>query len=567
MPASSIFSDERGPLLVEAARALVSELEPDAVLQELLSAATQFTGAKYAAIGVLDEERLHLERFITRGLDAEDRRRIGPLPSGLGVLGELIAHPQALNLGRVDEHPKAHGFPPGHPPMTTFLGVPIIIRGEPWGNLYLTDKAGGEPFDELDEEVAQLLAEWSAIAVDNARNYEASERRRTELEAVVSALEATTAVVLAVGGEPDVNRVLELIVERGRSLVDARAVVIGLRDGDELVATQGSGSIQAERLGMRIPIEQSTCSDVLRHGRAMRVDALGDDLFLMPTTFPVEEPRAALVVPLLYRRQTLGVLAAFDPDGRRTHFDEDDERMLSAFAASAATAVAGARTVAADRLRSVLAAQEQERTRWARELHDDTLQELAALSIQLEVALASPDEARLREAVSRAVAQVQHQARALRGLITDLRPADLDALGLSAALDALAERTSDTTGMVVRLDVDLPPRSEDDGIDPEIEATVYRIVQEALTNAARHGRAHQAHVVVRHDGETLRAEVRDDGAGFDVDGPRDGFGLTGMRERTVLVDGRLDVDSSPRGTTILAEIPAPGPRSGVGSRP
>ena len=173
--------------LLEAGRGLVAQLEVDAVLEELLRIACDLTGARYAAIGVLDEQRRGLERFITRGVDPAERELIGDPPRGHGVLGELIRQPEPLRLEDVSDHPRSYGFPAHHPPMRTFLGVPVVIRGQPWGNLYLTEKDGG-PFDEADEAATVILADWAALAVDNARLYEDAARRRAEAERAVRRL-------------------------------------------------------------------------------------------------------------------------------------------------------------------------------------------------------------------------------------------------------------------------------------------------------------------------------------------------------------------------------------------
>jgi GAF domain-containing protein len=178
------LDEKRLTALLQAGRGLVAQLEVDAVLEELLRVACDLTGARYAAIGVLDEERRELERFVTRGIGSADREAIGELPRGHGILGELIRDPVPLRLDDVSDHPRSYGFPAHHPPMHTFLGVPVLIRGEPWGNLYLTEKQGG-PFDEADEAATVILADWAALAVDNARLYEDAARRRAEAERAV----------------------------------------------------------------------------------------------------------------------------------------------------------------------------------------------------------------------------------------------------------------------------------------------------------------------------------------------------------------------------------------------
>jgi signal transduction histidine kinase len=546
------LADDRTASILRAGRSLVSTLELDEVLEQLLEAACDGTGARYAAIGVLAPDRHGLERFVTRGLDEERRRRIGSLPRGRGVLGVLIDDPRPLRLGRVGDHPHSFGFPPGHPPMTTFLGVPIILRGEPWGNLYLTDKAGG-PFGDEDEQVAVALADFAAIAVANARAFRASEDQRVRLQQAVDALEATTDIALAVGGETDLDRILELIVKRGRALVDARAVAIGLVEGDELVLSAGAGELDLARVG-RSPLGGTAAGRVLAEHRALRIDDVDAHVLPLPAAGLAAPARSALLVPLLFRGEAFGVLLAFDRRGEAgaTRFSAEDERLLGAFAASAATAVATARSVAQERLREALAAEERERRRWARELHDETLQELAALSIELSgVAAATSDEA-TRERLERLHGDVRRQVRDLRNLITDLRPADLDELGLEAAIEALVHRAGQGGALEVGRRVEL---DGDGRLAPEVEAAAYRLVQEALTNVVRHAGARRAKVeVLERDGH-LDLVVTDDGQGFDAAVRAAGFGLRGMRERVELLGGRLEVASGPGGTRLAAEVP------------
>src|SRR5579862_2297490 len=201
--------------LIEVGRALVAELDPEAVLERILAEGRSITGAKFAALGVLDRTRSELERFVTSGIGEQQRRAIGSLPRGRGVLGVLIEQPRALRLAEVSEHPRSYGFPPGHPPMHSFLGVPIMIRGEAWGNLYLAEKEGGGEFTDADEEAAVILGEWAATAIENARLYDSSERRRDVAERAVHALEAARDIADAIGSVAELDRILELIVKRG----------------------------------------------------------------------------------------------------------------------------------------------------------------------------------------------------------------------------------------------------------------------------------------------------------------------------------------------------------------
>jgi signal transduction histidine kinase len=536
--------------LLDAGRALVADLDVEGVLDRLLETAREMTGARYAALGILDDERVALERFITRGIDPETHRAIGDLPSGRGVLGVLINEPHALRLDDVGEHPLSYGFPPQHPPMHTFLGVPVLIRGEVWGDLYLTEKAGGEPFNVGDEQIAEILAEWAAIAIANARLYEGVEQRRVELERVVRRLEATTAIARAVGGETELPRVLELIVKRGRALLDSRAVVLLLVDGEDFVIAANAGEVRSSARGGRFPIGDSTSGEVLRSQHPRRIDDTAD-LRVSADRLGVKLAHNALLAPLSFRGQPVGVLAAFDPASGEP-FTVEDERLVLGLAASAATAVGTAQTVERDRLRRSLQAAEQERRRWARELHDETLQGLAGLKMLLSGVQQTTELGTIAAAVGETLEQIDHQIDALRTLITELRPAALDELGLAPAIETLADRMATVNGFETTHALDL---GESGRLSPELETTAYRIVQEALTNAAKHARAERVEIAVRLVAEELVIEVSDNGGGFRVGTPSEGFGLSGMRERVALAAGTLAIDSSDTGTRIAARLP------------
>ena len=438
--------------------------------------------------------------------------------------------------------------------MTTFLGVPISIRGEAWGNLYLTDKEGGS-FTEEDEEALLILADWAAIAIENARLYEGVERRRRELERAVRGLEATTEIARALAGETELERVLELVVKRGRALVEASAVVIFLMEGDELVVKATAGEIDKAAEGARVPIAGSLSGNVVLTGRSERIG----DVQAHPDRLPFVMPGAtsALLVPLVFRGSAHGVLTAFDRRFDGPEFTDEDERLMVGFGASAAAAVATAKSVAEDRLRLSIDASEQERKRWARELHDDTLQGLAGLGVMLGSALRADSAEGARAAVEGAITQIREEAAKLRALIAELRPAALDEIGLRAAVEGLVERTATTQGLEIRTDISLAGDEGRTRLAPEIESTAYRIVQEGLTNVGKHARASAVEVrLVEADG-VLEVAVRDDGRGFEPSAPRSGFGLTGMRERVELLGGTLAVESSPAGlgTLVRAWIP------------
>jgi signal transduction histidine kinase len=561
---------ERLRTLIDVGGFIVSALDLDDVLGSVLEAACKLTGARYAALGVLNEDRSELERFITRGIDDNVAQKIGDLPRGRGVLGVLIDHPEPLRLSRVGDHPASYGFPAGHPPMGSFLGVPIFIRGEAWGNLYLTEKQGGE-FDEGDEDAIIVLARWAGIAVDNARLYSAAEKRGTELERANRGLEATQAVAVAVGAEVDLDRILELVVKRGRALVEARSVVILLLDGDELVLTAIAG--EGRRTDdVRIPVHASTSGEVMQRGLPERIDDVRARLRIAPEQFGVDDAKTALAVPLAYRGEPLGVLLAFDHGRDAMPFSDDDEQTLKAFAASAATAVATARSVQRQRLSDALAAAESERRRWAQELHDETLQALGGLRVLLSSARRANDLDTFGSATDQALEQIEQEITNLRAIITELRPAALDELGLAAALEALFERHRTINDLEITHALDLPgAKGSSPLLAADTQATIYRVVQEALTNVAKHAEATAASVKVRAQDTSLIVEISDNGRGFATDTAGTGFGLTGMRERILAANGNLTIESSASGTTVAATLPLtqarPSADAGVPKRP
>ncbi len=540
--------------LLEVGRELVTELDLGAVLDRVLEAAREITGAQYAAVGVLNEERTELEQFLTSGVDEKTKRAIGDLPRGRGVLGTLIDSPQPLRLANVGQHPSSYGFPAGHPVMRSFLGVPIRIRGQAWGNLYLTETEGGE-FSERDEEAAVVLADWAAVAIENARLYASSERRGREAERAIRGLEATRDVAVAIGGEIALEHVLELIVKRGRALVGARSLVIMLRDGHELVVQASAGHVQPMG-ATRLPIAESTSGQVLEGRRPERITDVTARLRIAPTQFGVADSQTALLVPMLYRGEGVGILAAFDRGEEGSVFSEDDEQLMRTFAASAATAVALAQSVQSDRLRTSLAAADAERRRWARELHDETLQGLGGLRVLLSSARRSDDPERARAAMDEAVEHIEREIGNLRAIISELRPAALDELGLRTALEALLDRHRQESGFEIAGELELPDPSRDEArFSDALETTVYRLVQEALTNVAKHAGATQVTVAVRESEGGLLIEVHDDGTGFDSGRSSEGFGLAGMRERAELAGGTLSIDSSEQGTVVKARVP------------
>lgn len=555
--------DESLRRLLDVGRALVGELDLEVVLDRVLEEACAITRARYAALGVLNKSRTGLEQFLTRGIDPAAQTAIGELPHGRGVLGVLIEDPRPLRLTEVGQHPESYGFPANHPEMRTFLGVPVLVHNESWGNLYLTEKVSGGPFTAEDEDAATVLAQWAGTAVENARLYEGSEQRRIEAERAVRSLEAARDIADAVGGIGDLDRVLELVVKRGRALVDARSVLIMLREGDELVIAASAGHAGGSK-GQRLPVAASTSGQVLERGRPERIADVSSRLRVAADALGVADAQTALLVPMLYHGQGIGVLAAFDRGELGGEFSSGDEQLLRTFAASAANAVALNRSVQSDRLRSAIEAADAERGRWARELHDQTLQSLGGLRVLLASALRRDNVDGNEQAMRQAIEDIEFEIENLRAIITDLRPSLLDDIGLLSAIEALVERRRGE-GLRITTELSLPPRGEGTPMRADLETTIYRLVQETLTNIVKHANAESARVCIVVADDEVSVEVSDDGRGFDTVATTEGFGLIGLRERVYLAGGTLELASGPEGTTVRARLPAG--RGYVGKRP
>jgi signal transduction histidine kinase len=442
--------------------------------------------------------------------------------------------------------------------MHTFLGAPVRVAGAPFGNLYLTEKTGGELFTEQDELALVRLADLAGVAIDHAQRYRDVEHQRTKLKRTVDTLDATMQIAHAVGGITNLDTVLELVAKRGRALVSARALVIEHERGDEMLIAAAAGELPPGLVGQSVDLKDSVASAALRTSRTLRLeDAPNRPRFerhgLGRLGFHAD---AGLVVPLIFHGHTYGALIAVDRLNDGPAFSSDDQRLLEAFAVSAATALATAHSVEADRRSQRLAAAEQERAHWARELHDQTLQSLAALRLGLAAQLKKPDLEETLDAVKEAVAELEYEMTNLRSLITELRPGALDDLGAEAAIRDLAERAR-SRGLEVDLAIDLAYEQgrEPDRHSTELETAIYRILQEALNNAIKHGGARRAVIEVQEDQTAIRVMVRDDGAGFDTGAKNSGFGLLGMQERAQLLRGTLEVESAPgKGTTITARF-------------
>jgi signal transduction histidine kinase len=539
-------SEHRLRALLDAGIAVTSELSLDAVLQRLVETAAELTGARYAALGVIDRAGKGLERFIVTGIDAETQAAIGDLPRGRGILGVLIRDAKPLRLEDLSSHPSSVGFPSHHPPMKTFLGVPILLRGVAYGNLYLTEKADGAEFTEEDEELTMLLAGQAAVAVENARLYEAATRWSKQLESL-------NEVSLAVASETDISRVFELVASRLRELVGARLVVIALRQGDDELRVEAVAGVESESLvGLRVPKAGSKMGRILERGRSERVDSMIEDLEVDQDAARRMQARTGLFVPLLVRGRAIGVISLHDKLGGDPRFSDEDLRLTETFAPRVATAVDLSERVARDALRRVISAQELERRRLARELHDETGQALTSILLGLKSIEEARDGGDVHQAAEQLRELVVGTLQDVRRLAVELRPKALDDFGLVPALERLVENFSEQTGMTVQLEARLGP----DRLSGEVETALYRITQEALTNIVKHARAQRVSIVLTRRDGSATAVIEDDGRGIEDADDTEGLGLLGMRERLELINGKLSIESSEgAGTTIVAEVP------------
>jgi two-component system, NarL family, sensor histidine kinase DevS len=539
--------DGRLRALLDAGIAVSSELSIDAVLQRIVEAAAELTGAAYAALGVIDHRGSELEKFVVTGLDEATVEAIGPPPRGLGILGVLIRDAKPLRLPDLGSHPESVGFPPNHPPMRSFLGVPILLRGVAYGNLYLTEKAGGEEFTDEDQEVVQLLGAQAAVAIENARLYESTSRWLAQLESL-------TEVGNALSTEIELPRLLELIVGRLRDLIDARIVFLAMpRSDGETVIETAAGDDADHYVGVTLAPGSKTAR-VLERRRSERVDSVFDDPEVDQSVVRRIQARSGLWVPLILRDRAIGVLVAHDKSVADRRFSDEDVRIAEIFAQRAALAIDLSQRVASDALRRVVAGQELERKRLARELHDETGQALTSILLGLRsIEESSKEKPELREAVLALREIVVDTLQDVRRLAVELRPKALDDFGLVPALEWLSETFAEQT----EVDVHLQAALGEDRLPAEIETALYRIVQEALTNVVKHAQASTVSVVLTRKGQSVVAVVEDDGRGFDPTQTREeGLGLVGMRERIALLGGRVTVESSERGgTTVAVEVP------------
>ena len=518
--------------LLDAVVAVGEDLSLSAVLERIVRSACELAGARYGALGVIGPQR-RLQQFIAHGIDDETRTRIGPEPHGRGVLGTLIADPRPIRLHDISEHPDSYGFPPNHPLMRSFLGVPVRVRDEVFGNLYLTEKYDGLDFSEDDEELVCALAAAAGVAVENARLYAEAQHRQAWLEASNEVQQQLLAGMSS-------SQALELITKRAQQLADADLVAVLLPGGDGQMGVEAVCGIGEQQLtDVSLPRATSLYAQVMQRGVAEIIeDVTGDARMHLPPGIPPLGP--GLLVPLSAGDAALGTLVV-----ARTHeglaFTPADVRLVSGFAAHAALALELARAQA-DRTRLAVY---EDRDRIARDLHDVVMQRLYAAGLRVESL--RPHLPAHAEAKGEAlVTDLDEAIRDLRTAVFSLHEARGDN-GLRARMLQVVSSAASSLGFDPQMRFDGPL----DTVVPEPVTThLLAVVRETLSNTARHARATAVSVDISARHDTVRVEVGDDGVGFTE--PDRSSGLSNLRARAEELGGGMEIISAPgAGTRII----------------
>ena len=518
--------------LVEAMLVVTSGLELDETLRTIVHTAIELVDARYGALGVRGHDH-ELVEFIYEGIDQQMREQIGHLPEGRGVLGVLIDDPKPIRLDNISHHASSVGFPPNHPPMRTFLGVPVRIRDEVFGNLYLTDKTGGQPFSEDDEVLVQALAAAAGIAIDNARLYEASKTRQ-------SWIEATRDIGTELLSGTDPARVFRLVADECRTLSGAELTLVAVpvdpdapaSEVDELVITATSGDGQAMEL-QPIPVDGTLIGKAF----VQRVPGRFDNFELVPGETTLTGP--ALVLPLRATDAVAGVLVAVRAVGSQP-FNNEQLDMMAAFADQAALAWQLASTQRQMRELSILT----DRDRIARDLHDHVIQRLFAVGLALQGTIPRARVPEVQQRLTDCVDDLQEVIQEIRTAIFDLHGASYGVTRLRQRLDEAIAQFS-TSDLRTTVQYTGPLSVVDAALADHAEA----VVREAVSNAVRHADATTLTVNVAVD-DDLCIDVVDDGRGIPADITGSG-GVTNLRRRAEDAGGQFSVERLPAGGTHL----------------
>jgi signal transduction histidine kinase len=518
--------------LVEAMLVVTSELDLDTTLRTIVHTAIELVDARYGALGVRGTGH-DLVAFVYEGIDENERERIGHLPEGRGVLGVLIDEPKPIRLDDIAQHPASVGFPSNHPPMRSFLGVPVRIRDEVFGNLYLTEKANGQPFSEDDEVLAGALAAAAGIAIENARLYEQSRVRQSWIEAT-----RDIATELLAGADP--ARVFRLIADEALKLTQAQTTLVAIplsgdrsSDVQELLVAETAGELTTLGEAPTISVRGTPVGGVFLDRIPRRFDHLDLEVGGLKVN-----PASALVLPLRATDKVAGVLVVLRHDDAAP-FGQEEEEMMAAFADQAALAWQLATSQRLERELDLLA----DRERIARDLHDHVIQRLFAVGLSLQATIPRTRSPEVEQRLSEYVDDLQAVIEEIRTTIFDLHGPAGSPIRLRQRLDEAIAQFSDgtlsiTTQFVGPLSV----------IDETLADHAEAVVREAVSNAVRHAHATTLTVTVKVDDE-LSIEVTDSGRG--ISERTKSSGLTNMHRRAQQTGGTFTVDTPPSGGTML----------------
>ncbi|MGW5348385.1 GAF domain-containing protein [Streptomyces sp. HUAS TT3] len=526
--------------LLEAVVSVGRELELSQVLRRIVEAGALLVDAEYGALGVIGPDGRTLSQFLTVGLSDAEIARIGPLPAGHGLLGEVIRHPEPLRLADLGGHPSSHGFPAHHPPMRTFLGVPIRVREEVFGNLYLTDKRGGQEFDTEDESVITTLSVAAGVAIDNARLYEGSQRQQHWLRANAE----ITGSLLSGSSRTEV---LQLIARRAQDITGAQAAEIAtaLPGTDGLLVEVATGAGAEARQGLVLPLAGTMVGAAHTEGAPVSSPRTATDRRFEADSAQARTEGPAVAVPLgTGGAPARGVLFLARAAGEPVFSDGELEPLL-AFAGQAALGLE-----LADRRRDAeQIALLEERDRIARDLHDLAIQRLFATGMTLQSAARLVEHGGAAQRLGRAVDDLDETIKIIRSTIFGLRTKDRDGAG-GAGLRARAARAVGEAATVLGH----PPRLSMEGlldtdVPHDVADHVVAVLGELLSNAARHAHASRVGVSLRAGGGEVVLSVSDNGVGIPEQGRRSG--LANLDERARSVGGAFLIESPSEGGSRL----------------
>ncbi|MCW2639074.1 MAG: ATPase [Dactylosporangium sp.] len=548
-------SRERLRALLDAVVGIGADLDLRSTLERIVIAACRLTDAEYGALGVIGPDHTLVE-FITHGISPENHRLIGALPRGHGVLGLLIEDPRPIRLPDIAAHPRAYGFPEHHPPMRGFLGVPVRIREQAFGNLYLAQKRGGGQFTDDDEELITALSAAAGVAIENARLYAQMRRRQRWLEAAAE----ITAVLL---GEVNRTAALRLVACHAREVAEADIALVTVYDeaNDALTVEVAAGRAPAGLVGATVHASRSDFGSVLADRRIVVVEDLGK-----ASDWPVPlETGTALLVPLAAGGETLGALAVAYRRGSVAFAEDPDIALVETFAGQAALALERSRAQDEREMLAVLG----DRERIARDLHDVVIQRLFAAGMQLQGAARQSVRPEVSARIDGVVDDLDTTIRDIREAIFELRTSDKG--DLRRAIRAVADEAHAPLGFRPHLTLEGPL---DSAVPESVRPAVLAVLREALSNVARHARAGAVEVSVRMDDGRLVLTVIDDGVGIGfgigevadggavdggaVDGAADRAtgGLLNMRRRAEELGGAFMIGPArPRGTVLTWSTP------------